>query len=83
MQNQGLPKQVSKGVLKSHMLEYFREIERTGKELTVTDHGRPVLKIVPLERKPNSTESIFKPYRNQIIYNEDITEPTTDEWPEI
>ena len=78
-----LPKQVSKGVLKAHMLEYFREIERTGKELIVTDHHKPVLKIVPLVRKSKSTESIFKPYRKRIIYYEDIVEPTTDEWNEV
>lgn len=78
-----LPKQVSKGVLKSHMLEYFREIERTGKELIVTDHRKPVLKIVSLERKSKSTESIFKPYRQRIIYHEDITTPTLEEWKEV
>lgn len=80
---QELPKQVSKGVLKSHMLEYFREIERTGKELIVTDHHKPVLKIVALERKQKSTESIFKPYRKRIVYREDITKPTVDEWAEV
>jgi antitoxin (DNA-binding transcriptional repressor) of toxin-antitoxin stability system len=83
MHKRNLPKQVSKGVLKSRMLEYFREIERTGKELIVTDHRKPVLKIVPLERKSKTTESIFKPYRDQIIYREDITIPTTEEWTEI
>ncbi len=82
MPKRDLPKHVSKGVLKAHMLEYFREIERTGKELIVTDHRKPVLKIVPLERDSKSTESIFKPYRNRIIYHEEITSPTTDEWTE-
>jgi antitoxin (DNA-binding transcriptional repressor) of toxin-antitoxin stability system len=83
MEKQSAPKYVSKGVLKSHMLEYFREIERTGKELIVTDHRKPVLKIIPLERKAQSTESIFKPYRKRIVYREDITTPTTDEWSEV
>lgn len=83
MDKKELPKYVSKGVLKSRMLEYFREIERTGKELIVTDHRKPVLKIVPLERKPKSTESIFKSYRDRIIYREDITVPTIDEWSEV
>lgn len=83
MDKQELPKYVSKGVLKSRMLEYFREIERTGKELIVTDHRKPVLRIIPLERKPKSTESIFKPYRNRIIYHEDVTTPTIEEWTEV
>lgn len=83
MHKRDLPKHVSKGVLKSHMLEYFREIERTGKELIVTDHRRPVLKIIPLEQKPESTDAIFKPYRNRIKYYEDLTATTTDEWIEV
>lgn len=78
-----LPKQVSKGVLKSHLLEYFREIERTGNELIVTDHRKPVLKIVPLKRNFNSAESVFKAYRGHIVYHEDITAPTMDEWSEV
>lgn len=83
MPKKELPKHVSKGVLKSKMLEYFREIERTGKELIVTDHRRPVLKIIPLERKPKNTETIFKSYRGRILYHEDITTPTLDEWSEV
>ena len=78
-----LPKRVSKGVLKSHMLEYFREVERTGQELIVTDHHKPVLKIIPLRRQPRRTEAVFKQYRHHIIYYEDIIAPTTDEWREV
>ncbi len=78
-----LPKTISKGKLKAHMLELFREIERTGHELIVTDHRRPVLKIVPLERTFHTAESVFKPYRGKITYSEDITTPTADEWNEV
>jgi prevent-host-death family protein len=38
---------VSKSKFKARALEYFREVERTGRALIVTDRGRPVLKIVP------------------------------------
>jgi prevent-host-death family protein len=41
-------KTVSKGKLKARMLEYFREVERTGEPLIVTDHGREVLEVRPL-----------------------------------
>jgi hypothetical protein len=34
---------VTKSKLKARMLEYFREVERTGESLIVTDHGREVL----------------------------------------
>lgn len=45
---------VSKLRLKPRLLEYFREVEKTGKELIVTDHGKPVLKIVPYSEDPAS-----------------------------
>jgi antitoxin (DNA-binding transcriptional repressor) of toxin-antitoxin stability system len=38
-------KAVSKGKLKARMLEYFREVERSGDPLIVTDHGREVLEV--------------------------------------
>lgn len=38
---------VSKSALKARMLEFFREVERTGEELVVTSDGVPVLKVVP------------------------------------
>ena len=43
---------VSKSKFKAHALEYFREVEKTGLELIVTDHGKPVLKIVPFRADP-------------------------------
>lgn len=63
-----IPKRVSKEVLKSHMLEFFRAVERTGKDL---------------KRQPKRTKTVFKPYRHRVVYYEDITAPTTDEWKEI
>ena len=41
-------KRVSKSKLKARLLEYFREVERTGEPLEVTDRGRPVLGVVPI-----------------------------------
>ena len=40
---------VSKSKLKARMLEYFREVERTGEPLIVTDGGREVLEVRPLK----------------------------------
>jgi antitoxin (DNA-binding transcriptional repressor) of toxin-antitoxin stability system len=28
-------------------LEYFRQVEQSGEALIITDHGRPVLKVIP------------------------------------
>ena len=54
---------VSKGKLKSKMLEYFREVERTGEPLIVTDHGRQVLEVRPLARKKLSMSEALEWYR--------------------
>jgi len=43
---------VSKSAFKAKALELFREVERSGRELIITDHGKPVLKIVPYARDP-------------------------------
>jgi prevent-host-death family protein len=43
---------VSKSRFKAEALEYFRQVERTGKELIITDRGRPVLKIAPYGPRP-------------------------------
>ena len=72
--------EVSKSALKAKMLEYFREIEETGEELIVTDHRRPVLRVVPLRARTPAAET-FSDVRGRVVYHDDILAPTTDEWP--
>jgi len=73
---------VSKGALKAKMLEYFRRIERTGEELVVTDHGRPVLRIAPIRGRTPAAET-FADILGRVVYHGDILEPTTSEWTEV
>lgn len=54
---------VSKGRLKRRMLEYFREVERTRVPLIVTDRGREVLEIRPVERTDLSAADLLALYR--------------------
>ncbi len=49
---------ISKSKLKPYMLKIFREIEETGEELIVTDHGRAVLKIIPYSE--NTEDSLLE-----------------------
>ncbi|HEY6177517.1 MAG TPA: type II toxin-antitoxin system prevent-host-death family antitoxin [Kofleriaceae bacterium] len=72
---------VSKSLLKGKMLEYFRQVEETGEELVVTDNGRPVVKVVPIQTHSSAAE-LFGDVRGRVVYHEDILAPTTDEWPE-
>jgi prevent-host-death family protein len=73
-----MPQAVSKSQFKPHSLEYFRKIEQTGEELIITDHGRPVLKVVPYIADP---EEYFKGLRNTVLKYDDPLEPVgLDDW---
>ena len=51
---------ISKGKLKAKMLEYFREVERTGEPLIVTDYGRKVLEVRPVAQTGSKAEIMAK-----------------------
>jgi prevent-host-death family protein len=72
---------ISKSALKARMLEYFRQVEETGRELVVTDNNEPVLRIVPI-RKRIPAASLFADVRGRVRYHEDPLTPTSDEWRE-
>lgn len=69
---------VSKSKFKPRALKYFREIEKTGKELIISDRGKPVLKIVPYTENP---EEALKVLRDTVIKYDDPTEPVgLEDW---
>ena len=73
-----MEKMVSKSQFKPRALQYFREVEKTGKELIISDRGKPVLKIVPYTENP---EEALKSLRNTVIKFEDPTEPVgLEDW---
>lgn len=71
--------EVSKGLLKAKMLEYFRKVEVTGEELIVTSHGKPTLKVIPIKEK-KTVEQVFGDVRKKITLEGTVMEPETDEW---
>jgi prevent-host-death family protein len=69
---------VSKSQFKAGALEYFRQVERTGKELIITDRGRPVLKIAPYGTR--SADSLAA-LRGSVLRYDDPLEPVdSDSW---
>jgi prevent-host-death family protein len=69
---------VSKSAFKAKALEYFREVESTGAELVITDHGKPVLKIVPFAHDP---EEALRSLRGTVVRFEDPLEPVgVEDW---
>jgi prevent-host-death family protein len=73
---------VSKGLLKNKMLEYFRDVERTGEELVVTDHRKPVLRVIPIKKR-KSLSAAFAKYQGKAKYASPVTDPETEEWGDL
>ena len=69
---------VSKSKFKPKGLEYFRKVEETGQEIIITDHGRPVLKIVPYHP---DVEEALKLLRGSVKKYGDPVEPVgVEDW---
>ena len=68
---------VSKSVFKARALELCREVEANGRPLLITDHGRPVLRLVPYEE---STKEILGRLRGSVTRYDDPTEPIDATW---
>jgi len=69
---------ISKSKFKPRALEYFREVERTGKELVITDRGKPVIKIVPYSEEPDKE---MEALRGTVVKYDQPTEPVgLEDW---
>ncbi|HIJ57165.1 MAG TPA: type II toxin-antitoxin system Phd/YefM family antitoxin [Deltaproteobacteria bacterium] len=69
---------VSKSQFKPKALELFREIEKTGKTLIITDRGKPVLKITPYSEDPKESLRLL---RNSVVKYENPLEPVgLEDW---
>jgi prevent-host-death family protein len=68
---------VSKSKFKPRALEYFRKVQETGEELVLTDHGKPVLKIVAFKADPGAA---LKSLRKTVVRYTDPLRPTDEPW---
>jgi prevent-host-death family protein len=68
---------ISKSSFQDHPSEYLREVESTGQELIITDHGKPVLKLVPYDQEPR--KSTLESLRRSVIRYDNPTEPVGQE----
>ncbi len=73
-----MAKIISKSAFKPQALKYFRQIEEQGQELIITDHARPVIKIIPFRQEPHV---ILEELRNSVIHYDDPLRPVgQDDW---
>jgi prevent-host-death family protein len=68
--------QVSKSRFKAHALELFREVERSGQPIIITDRGIPVLKLMPYKEDP---EAALLALRGTVIEYTAPTESVAEE----
>jgi prevent-host-death family protein len=72
-----MARMVSKSRFKPRALNFFREVEQTGKEIIITDRGKPVLKVVPYTENP---EIWLKSLRGTVKRYKKPTDPLTEDW---
>jgi prevent-host-death family protein len=72
---------VSKSKFKPLVLEYFRRVQETGEEIVITDHGKPVAKIVPFREEDGGAVNILSQLRGTLIRYEDPYVPVAlEDW---
>ncbi len=72
-----MPTIVAKSKFKPKAFEYFRLVEETNTEILITDHGKPVAKIIPY--KPSDQEDL-QALRGLVEYYEEPSAPVETEW---
>jgi prevent-host-death family protein len=69
---------VSKSRFKARALEFFRQVERTGQPIIITDHGTPVLKVMPYRENPDAALRVL---RASVVKYDAPTKPVgEDDW---
>jgi prevent-host-death family protein len=69
---------IPKSKLKSEILQLLRKVEKTGMKIVITDHGRPVSKIVPYREDPSQA---LQALRGSVLKFTDPTEPVgAEDW---
>ena len=69
---------VSKSRFKAHALELFRQVERTGKPIIITDRGTPVLTLAPYQVEPDVAMRVL---RESVVKYKAPTKPVAeDDW---
>jgi prevent-host-death family protein len=72
-----MARRISKSQFKPRALTFFREVEQTGKEIIITDRGKPVLKLVPYSENPDAW---LQELRGTVKRYKNPTEPLAADW---
>ena len=71
-------KHVSKSQFKAKALEFFRDVEKTGQPIIVTDNGRPKIEVRPYRE---ANDDPLKALRGSVLSYTDPDDPVdVDDW---
>ena len=62
---------------KAKCLQLMDEVNISGKEFIITKNGKPVSKLVPIKRRP---DTLFGAHKDKIVITGDIISPLDLEW---
>ena len=70
--------EVSKSQFKARALEYFRQVEKSGESMIITDHGHPSVEVRPYKDNQNSP---LEKLKGSVVEYIDPEEPVGEnEW---
>ena len=75
-----MPTIISKSKFKLAALEYFRRVQETQEELIISDHGKPVLKIVPYHDQAHAKANPISVLRGTLKRYEQPFDPIAEVW---
>lgn len=70
-------REIKASEFKAKCLRIMDEVAETGETVVITKNGRPVSRLVPYVKRPNS---LFGIHRNSVEIVGDIIAPINDEW---
>jgi prevent-host-death family protein len=72
-----LHEELAAGEFKTHCLELMDQVKVKRMEITVTKHGKPVARMVPIQDK---APDLFGYLAGSVTYHGDIIAPTGEAW---
>ena len=69
---------MSKSLFKAKALELFRQVERTGVPIVITDRGSPVLTVAPFRATPNTAVTMLR--ESVVTYNSPMEPVGAEDW---
>ncbi len=70
-----MPQHITASAFKATCLGILDDVARTGEEIIVTKHGRPVAKLVPIDPAPDLRGSV-----TYLVDDEELLSPLGDVW---